>query len=153
MDFEDHPLPDFASGKNPNRQAVKGAQLFTRDSKRTGNACIVSLSQHPKLGTLFLIRTDKGNEFKHTIRELEAQYEIGPYIIADWEIQARKIVLKTCLGCPHRDHKGAFGNPACVPVCRLKNTELPYTTRTGDNGKIHALPTYELPGWCPLDYN
>jgi len=30
----------------------------------------------------------------------------------------RKIVLETCSDCPHRDHKGAFGNPSCAPCCR-----------------------------------
>ena len=65
----------------------------------------------------------------------------------------RKIVLKTCTHCPHRDHKGAFGNPACVPVCRLAQQELPYTVTPGSNGRLHASPTYTIPEWCPLEHN
>ena len=66
---------------------------------------------------------------------------------------ARKIVLKTCTHCPHRDHKGAFGNPACVPVCRLVQQTLPYNVTYGDNRKAHASPTYTIPEWCPLEHN
>ena len=66
---------------------------------------------------------------------------------------ARKIVLKNCTHCPHRDHKGAFGNPACVPVCRLAQQELPYTVTPGSNGRLHASPTYVIPEWCPLERN
>ena len=66
---------------------------------------------------------------------------------------ARKIVLKNCTHCPHRDHKGAFGNPACVPVCRLAKQTLPYNITYGDNGRTHASPTYAIPEWCPLERN
>ena len=65
----------------------------------------------------------------------------------------RKIVLETCQHCPHRDHKGAFGNPACVPVCRLVQQTLPYNVTYGDNRKAHASPTYTIPEWCPLEFN
>ena len=78
----------------------------------------------------------------------------------------RKIVLETCSDCPHRDHKGAFGNPSCVPCCRHPNArqddgmspELPHTISEGKpmlsgGKKFHATPTYTIPEWCPLEHN
>ena len=72
----------------------------------------------------------------------------------------RKIVLETCSDCPHRDHKGAFGNPSCVPCCRHPaarredgmSRELPYTPSV-DGTRIHAMATYVIPDWCPLEHN
>lgn len=57
----------------------------------------------------------------------------------------RKIVLS--------DHKGAFGKPSCVPVCRLAQQEFPQTIALGSNGRLHVSPTYAIPEWCPLEHN
>ena len=61
----------------------------------------------------------------------------------------RKIVLPTCDRCPHRDHAGAFGNPAHKPVCRLGKRDLPYN-EVAHNGRAHAQATEVIPDWCPL---
>ena len=78
----------------------------------------------------------------------------------------RKIVLETCSDCPYRDHKGAFGNPSCVPCCRHPaarredgmSRELPHTLSEGKpmlsgEKKFRAIPTYVIPKWCPLEHN
>jgi hypothetical protein len=147
------PLPDWAEEYNHQREPIVGAQLFTKDSARTGNARVEDVQWNEKLGDLFHIRTDRGNFFKYTVAELQEHFTIGPYIMKDSELTARKIVLHSCSGCPHRDHKGAFGNPAHVPVCRLANETLPYTTTVGESGRVHAIATEVIPSWCPLEHN
>lgn len=69
------------------------------------------------------------------------------------------IVVRTCDACPHVDHKGAFGNPAYVPLCRKtmrKDRVLPYTVVVS-NGlpersgwPLVAVPSGVIPDWCPL---
>ena len=59
----------------------------------------------------------------------------------------RMIELTSCRDCPHRDHKGAFGNPASIPYCKKTREELPFTL----NSNVASLD-YEAtpPDWCPL---
>ena len=61
----------------------------------------------------------------------------------------KKIIITKCAGCPNRDHKGAFGKVAYVPICRLAERELPYTESAG-KGRGYAKGTDEIPDWCPL---
>ena len=153
MEIEIYPLPDWAERLNKDKELIPGTQLMTKDGMRIGNARIVAVEWQDQLGYVFTCRSDMGNQFRYTVRELHDQFTIGPYILKKEELTARKIVLKTCTHCPNRDHKGAFGNPSCVPVCRLANQELPYTVTPGSNGRLHASPTYEIPAWCPLEHN
>lgn len=66
----------------------------------------------------------------------------------------RKIVIQHCTVCPHRDHKGGFGNPAYVPYCKLAKRELPYVVypNARGNGTI-ANQVGDIPDWCPLEKN
>lgn len=63
---------------------------------------------------------------------------------------SKKIVIQSCGVCPHKDHKGGFGNIAYIPICRAANKELPYT-ETARNGRCYANATLVIPGWCPLE--
>ena len=153
MEIEIYPLPDWAERLNKDKELIPGTQLMTKDGMRIGNARIVAVEWQDQLGYVFTCRSDMGNQFRYTVRELHDQFTIGPYILKQSELVARKIVLHTCTHCPNRDHKGAFGNPSCVPVCRLANQGLPYTVTPGSNGRLHASPTYEIPAWCPLEHN
>lgn len=153
MEIEIYLLPEWAERRNQNKELIRGTQLMTKNGMRIGNARIVAVEWQEQLGYVFTCRSDMGNQFRYTVRELHDQFEIGPYILKEEELTARKIVLKTCTHCPHRDHKGAFGNPSCVPVCRLAKQNLPYNITYGDNGRTHASPTYAIPEWCPLERN
>ena len=53
-----------------------GAQLPTRDGRKTGNAHIVRITPAPRgrIGLHYLILTDGGNSFVMTEPEIEAQY-------------------------------------------------------------------------------
>lgn len=64
----------------------------------------------------------------------------------------KKIVINSCSACPHKDHKGGFGQVSYVPVCRKVNRELPYTV--GVSLKVvTASMTGDIPDWCPLEDN
>lgn len=64
---------------------------------------------------------------------------------------ARYYPVRQCMDCAHRDHKGAFGHPAYVPVCRAVNRELPYTIGVSASGRgAVASQTDGIPDWCPL---
>lgn len=66
--------------------------------------------------------------------------------------EARMIRVNTCQTCPHKDHKGGFGSPAYVPVCRKANNELPYTLTPNSRGTgCLANATHVIPEWCPLE--
>lgn len=66
----------------------------------------------------------------------------------------KKIVVETCAGCPYVDHKGGFGSPAYVPVCRKAGHELPYTLSPNRGGTgCNAVGTDVIPTWCPLETN
>lgn len=67
---------------------------------------------------------------------------------------ARKIVLESCAGCPYRDHRGGFGNPAYVPVCRKVDRDLPHSVVPVRGGRsCSAVSTDVIPEWCPLPTN
>ena len=155
-----YPLPDWAEAYNRDQAHIRGAQLLTKNSRRTGNAVIVSVDWDSQLGYLFTCRTDAGNQARYTLRELQAQFELGDYLIKESELTARKEVIHSCRTCRYRDHKGAFGNPSCIPCCRHPaarredgmSPELPYTPTISGN-RIHATASEVIPDWCPLERN
>lgn len=59
------------------------------------------------------------------------------------------IAIEHCGRCPHKDHKGAFAQVAYIPVCKLADKELPYTTQM-INKRIVASVTPDITDWCPL---
>lgn len=62
----------------------------------------------------------------------------------------RAILVEGCRNCHFRDHKGAFGEVACVPICRHANKEIPYTVIV-ERGRKHAsISVPDYPDWCPL---
>jgi len=91
FDIEDHPLPDWADSVNKDRAPLLHSQLFTKDSSRTGNATVIDITLDRELGFVFNIRTDIGNEFKYTLRELNAHYTIGPYLIKKGRLPNMKL--------------------------------------------------------------
>lgn len=67
---------------------------------------------------------------------------------------AKIIKINVCAECPNYDHKGAFGQVAYIPVCRLAKAELPWIPHTSIGGRVQAVSTGLIPEWCPLeDYN
>ncbi len=61
----------------------------------------------------------------------------------------KMIEIKTCMDCPHNDHKGAFGKIAYIPVCKKTGKSQDYTV--SGSGKQIAVQSTEIPKWCPLD--
>lgn len=60
------------------------------------------------------------------------------------------IKIERCGTCPHNGHKGGFGNPAYIPVCRKVDREQPWTPAM--NGRMFvARQTVDIPDWCPLE--
>ena len=160
MNHEDYPLPDWAERLNQENELDRGTQLMTKDGTRMGNACILAVEWVNGLGFVFTCRSDKCNQFRYTVKELYDQFTIGPYIIKEQELTARKEVIHTCRTCRYRDHKGAFGNPSCIPCCRHPmarnedgtSRELPYEGRA-DGSRVHAVASDVIPAWCPLEFN
>lgn len=65
------PLPDWAIGKL-NGELVLGAQLCTRDGRRTGNAHIIGITNSKYDGSeLFLVLTDAGTKMACSRGEVE----------------------------------------------------------------------------------
>ena len=80
----------------------------------------------------------------------------------------RKIVIKTCSQCPHKDHSGHFTPGGAYPLCRAAKLPLgdrypdykgtcrvlPYTSGERVISRAaYRQPTYEIPDWCPLPIN
>lgn len=65
----------------------------------------------------------------------------------------RIIRIESCEDCTNRDHKGAFAEVYCVPVCHAvrPSRELPHTVERGFGTRLVAAPTYVIPEWCPLE--
>ena len=62
----------------------------------------------------------------------------------------KAILIKNCLVCPNRSHRGGFATVSWIPCCSLmKSKELPYTL-SGNASCVSASPTGEIPEWCPL---
>lgn len=66
----------------------------------------------------------------------------------------KKIVLTSCEGCPHKDHRGGYGNPSYVPVCRNVNKNLGFKREVNSRGTgVTAVYDGKIPSWCPLEEN
>lgn len=65
----------------------------------------------------------------------------------------KKIVIKSCIECYFKDHKGGFAEISYVPICSISGGRtLPYNV--GDSyGVATASPTGIIPEWCPLENN
>ena len=160
MNPTDYPLPDWAERLNQDKELIPGTQLMTKNGACIGNARIVAVAWKEGFGYVFTCRSDIGNQFLYTVSELYEQFTVGPYILKQSELTARKEVIHTCRTCRYRDHKGAFGNPSCIPCCRHlmarnedgTSPELPYEGRA-DGSRVHAVATEVIPAWCPLEFN
>lgn len=85
------PIPDWAVDRNFGYELVAGAQLCTRDGRKTGNAHIVSIEKKdfPHLAhnqnpygeiTVYNCLTDAGSKFVFTEQELNTCFTIGDWI-------------------------------------------------------------------------
>ena len=85
------PLPDWAVARNFGYELVPGAQLCTRDGRRTGNAHIIrpvvkevpaTADRNNPYGeqTYYECLTDAGSKFTFTEQELETAFTIGDWI-------------------------------------------------------------------------
>lgn len=85
------PLPDWAVDRNFGYELVPGAQLCTRDGRRTGNAHIISIEQksyahladrNNPFGEIEVYNclTDAGSKFVFTEQELNTAFTIGDWI-------------------------------------------------------------------------
>lgn len=77
------PIPDWAVDRNFAYELVPGAQLCTRDGRRTGNAHIVRVRETPDdahYTHLYDCLTDAGSKFTFSEQELETAFTIGDWI-------------------------------------------------------------------------
>jgi hypothetical protein len=85
------PLPDWAIARNWDYSLVPGAQLCTRDGRRTGNAHIIQrvVKEVPATAdrnnpygeqTYYECLTDAGSKFTFTEQEIETAFTIGDWI-------------------------------------------------------------------------
>lgn len=85
------PVPDWAVARNFGYELVPGAQLCTRDGRRTGNAHIINTEVKQVLSlasrtnpygelTVYNCLTDAGSKFTFTPEELETAFTIGDWI-------------------------------------------------------------------------
>lgn len=82
------PLPHFAIGVNMNRDIMAGAQLFTRDGTRTGNAFVIKYQMGYGRDTWFCM-TESGNTMRLSVEEIRSMFTIGPYICDGKEVEAK----------------------------------------------------------------
>lgn len=82
------PLPHFAIGINIVRCICAGAQLFTRNGARAGNAFIIKYEM--KFGKhIWLCMTESGNKMRLTVEEIHSMFTIGPYLCDVKEIEVK----------------------------------------------------------------
>lgn len=80
--YSDH-IPDWASGINKDKEKLVGAQLFTRDGSRMGNAHIIEVYEVEYVGfsaTMFKVVTDAGNICNLTANEIDRLFTVGNYV-------------------------------------------------------------------------
>lgn len=66
----------------------------------------------------------------------------------------RKIVIESCEMCPHKQHRGGFGEVMYFPICFASNyREIPHKVDTDIAGQRFALSVTDIPEWCPLEIN
>jgi hypothetical protein len=87
------PLPDWAVGRNWGYELIPGAQLCTKDGRRTGNAHIIRHGEGIAAGPVhvptFECLTDAGHKILHTEKEIESEFYIG-----DWISDPKEVVKK-----------------------------------------------------------
>lgn len=108
----DEPLPLWALGRLDGEYMTAGAGLATRDGRRMGNAFVYELEEHFALGTVAIVITDMGNEFKMTERELREAFYPPIWLMDCEEAKARRIA----------SNAGALGAPATAN--QRKETDL-----------------------------
>lgn len=85
------PIPDWAVARNFGYELVAGAQLCTKDGRRTGNAHIITVRIVPVMENAsrsnphgetyqFECLTDAGSKFTFNASELEEAFTIGDWI-------------------------------------------------------------------------
>lgn len=76
------PIPDWAVDRNWAYELVPGAQLLTKDGRKTGNAHIVRIPNKPTpdCETYYHCLTDAGNQMRLSAEELEGMFHIGDWI-------------------------------------------------------------------------
>lgn len=101
------PLPYWAVGVNIGRFLCVGAQLFTRDGTRTGNAHVLGCSlitQRHKIDYLWEVMTESGNRIKLNSVEVNKMFTIGPYLCDPKEVEAKYgQTPKSNLGSSHQE--------------------------------------------------
>jgi hypothetical protein len=76
------PLPDWAIARNWDYSLVVGAQLCTRDGRRTGNAFIIRVGEALEHKTpLYEVMSDMGRHFTMNETEIHEQFWIGEWIM------------------------------------------------------------------------
>lgn len=92
-EFEVHlgPIPEWASSRNWDYSLVPGAQLCTKDGRRTGNAHIIDIEERDYPGqagfiTVYRCLTDAGSVFCFTKEEIEGGFYVGDWISEVGEI-------------------------------------------------------------------
>lgn len=81
------PIPEWATGWNHGRQIVLGAQLYTKDGSRIGNAHIVNIDVG--LGVYIDVLTDAGNYCQFTNGEVQSMFTVGKFISSVESIKQR----------------------------------------------------------------
>ena len=89
---EDYPIPEWAEKRSNGEYMEIGAQLATRDGRRTGNAYVDDIEQHDALGQLAIVVTDMGNSFRMTIEELAEAFYPPAYVMRLVEVRERRRV-------------------------------------------------------------
>ena len=77
------PIPDWAVSRNFAYELVPGAQLCTRDGRRTGNAHIIKVNEyktHDGTIPLYHCLSDAGSKFACTEVEVHNQFTVGDWI-------------------------------------------------------------------------
>lgn len=92
-EHENFPLPDWVERRSDGTYMELGAQLTTRDGRRTGNAYVDSIEAHPSLGQLAVVNTDMGNTFRMTATELEDAFYPPAYVMRIDEARQKRISM------------------------------------------------------------
>lgn len=79
----EEPLPEWATGLNPEKELRVGTQLCTRDGRRMGNARIMRVGTLSKeIDTpLYVCETDRRNRIRLVAEEVHELFHIGDYFV------------------------------------------------------------------------
>lgn len=95
-----YPIPDWAIGLSEGNYMEVGAQLCTKDGRKTGNAYVHNITEHEKLGQLATVVTDVGSIMQLTHSELKSMFYPPQYVMAPNEAARR--VLYVLIGNNNR---------------------------------------------------